>query len=169
MVKKFSRLVNEYPDETALMEAVYARKRPGRPVKGQHNATQYTISWNDLRRIYAALKLAHKYSTNEQADDALREAARSLHKRTAGRLELMDGEPIADSGRPAALYAVTWPDGETEQFRGAAAAAQAIGVTPGYISQRTADGGTLVKHKAVWDSATRSNSVVEITVRRLTG
>ena len=167
MVKKFSRLANEYPDETALMEAVYARKKPGRPIKGVAQAAQYTISWNDLRRIYAALKQVWGRSTNEQDISALAEAGQILHRRTAGRLELMDGQPIADSGRPAALYAVTWPDGETEQFRGAAAAAQAIGVTPGYISQRTAGGGTLVKRKAVWDSATRSDSVVEITVRRL--
>ena len=110
MVKKFSRVVKEYTDETARMAAVHDKPQRGRPVKGQVSRGSFAIAWGDLRRIWFGLKAAGRCPVDERAHDAIKDALLTLQRRTNGALELAEDDPMPASGPRANRYEITWPN-----------------------------------------------------------
>lgn len=166
MVKKFTRTVKDYTDETERMAVQLAKPRPGRPVKGQVSRGSYAIAWGDLRRIWLGLKAAGRCPVDERAHDAIKDALLALQRRTNGALELAEDNPMPASGPRANKYEITWPNGDAEIIEGAAAVASAIGVSATYLSSRAAH-GNYVKRVQVWDDAAQREVTKEITVRKL--
>lgn len=167
MVKKFTRVVKEYADETALMAATHKDVKPGRPVKGVVSRGSYAIAWGDLRRIWFGLRAAGRCPVDERAHDAIKDALLTLQRRTNGALELAEDDPMPRDGAPQQRYRITWPTNGEETVIGLAAAAERLGLRPNSLSTAmSVGGGHYVKRVPVWDEEARDTVVREITCER---